>query len=336
VELRHLEYFVAVAEELSFTRASRRLHVVQSGVSSAIQVLERELGTSLFDRDRHRVVLTDAGHALLPEARATLAAAQAAAEAVAEAAAGLRGTLTIGTMLSTGRVDVPELLGRFHATHPAVLVRLRTFAGGSADLGRGVLDGALDLALLSLPGEAPPGLTVRQLAREPLNLICAPGHPLARLAATDGLSPGASLRLATAAAQVTLAQLATEAFVDFPVGWGNRTVVDRAFAAAGVERQVSFEVADVPTAAGLVRNGLGVAFFPASVAATTEGVVRLTVSPASPTWRVLVARSSTRRQSAAARAFLEELMRSADRGVRLCGRAAAAAHLVRAFGRPPR
>ncbi|MBO0774454.1 MAG: LysR family transcriptional regulator, partial [Actinobacteria bacterium] len=105
MELRHLEYFVAVAEELSFTRASRRLHVVQSGVSSAIQNLERELGSPLFDRDRHRVALTDAGQVLLPEARATLAAAQSAVDAVGEARAGLRGTLTIGTMLSTGRVD---------------------------------------------------------------------------------------------------------------------------------------------------------------------------------------------------------------------------------------
>src|SRR5579872_6917822 len=93
--LDRLRTFIVVAEELSFTRASRRLHVVQSGVSSAIQGLERELGVSLFDRDRHRVTLTTAGLALLPEARATLAAAQAAAEAVAAAAAGLRGTLTI-------------------------------------------------------------------------------------------------------------------------------------------------------------------------------------------------------------------------------------------------
>ena len=95
---------MVVAEELSFTRASRRLHVVQSGVSSAIQGLERELGATLFDRDRHRVALTDAGLALLPEARATLAAAQAARDAVAQARAGLRGTLTVGTMLSTGSV----------------------------------------------------------------------------------------------------------------------------------------------------------------------------------------------------------------------------------------
>jgi DNA-binding transcriptional LysR family regulator len=61
MELRHLEYFVAVAEELSFTRAAQRLHVVQSGVSSAIAALERELGATLFDRDRHAVALSEAG-----------------------------------------------------------------------------------------------------------------------------------------------------------------------------------------------------------------------------------------------------------------------------------
>ena len=112
VELRHLEYFVAVAEELSFTRASRRLHVVQSGVSSAIQSLERDLGTPLFERDRHRVAMTDAGQALLPEARATLAAAQAARDVVGQARGGLRGTVTVGTMQSTGALDLPGRLGR--------------------------------------------------------------------------------------------------------------------------------------------------------------------------------------------------------------------------------
>jgi DNA-binding transcriptional LysR family regulator/MFS family permease len=290
VELRHLEYFVAVAEELSFTRASRRLHVVQSGVSSAIQGLERELGVALFDRDRHRVILTEAGHALLPEARATLAAAQTAAEAVAEAAAGLRGTLTIGSMLSTGRVDMPALLGWFHQQHPAVLVRLRVFSGGSAELAREVVSGSLDLALLSIPGEAPAGLTVRPLASEPLTLICDPRHPLA---GSD---------------DVTLNSLASEPFIDFPVGWGTRAVVDRAFAAAGVDRQVSFEVGDYATTAGLVRHGLGVAFIPASAAATLDDVARLSLSPAPLTWRILVATPSGRRLSAAARAFVGQLV----------------------------
>ena len=297
MELRHLEYFVAVAEELSFTRASRRLHVVQSGVSSAIQGLERELGAALFDRDRHRVTLTEAGRALLPEARATLAAAQAAADAVAETTAGLRGALSIGTMISTGPVGLPVLLGRFHEQHPGVLVKLRVMPGGSAELAREVISGGLDLALLSLPGEAPAGLAVRPLAEEPLALICAAKHPLASVES------------------VPLETLAEEAFIDFPVGWGTRAVVDRAFAAAGIDRQVSFEVADYATAAGLVGNGLGVAFVPASAAASlTEllppgqaGIARVRVDAALD-WRILVATAATRRASAAARAFLAELL----------------------------
>jgi DNA-binding transcriptional LysR family regulator len=290
VELRHLEYFVAVAEELSFTRASRRLHVVQSGVSSAIQGLERELGAALFDRDRHRVTLTEAGQALLPEARATLAAAQAATDAVAEATAGLRGTLFVGTMISTGSVDVPALLARFHEQHPGVLVRLRAMPGGSADLAREVASGGLDLALLSLPGDPPAGLAVRQLAHEPMALICAPNHPLA------------------GRGTVPLGELAGETFVDFPVGWGTRAIVDRAFAAAGIDRVVSFEVADYATAAGLVGNRLGVAFVPASAARELGKVVaQLAVDPALD-WRILVATSATRRASAAARAFLAELL----------------------------
>ena len=319
MELRHLEYFVAVAEELSFTRASRRLHVVQSGVSSAIQGLERELGAALFDRDRHRVTLTEAGRALLPEARATLAAAQAAAEAVAEATAGLRGTLSIGTMISTGSVDVPALLGRFHEQHPGVLVRLRVVPGGSAELAREVITGGLDLALLSLLGEPPAGLAVRPLAHEPLVLICAAKHPLA------------------GEESVPFEALAGEAFIDFPVGWGTRAIVDRAFAAAGLDRQVSFEVADYATAARLVGNGLGVAFVPTSAAAGLSGlpaggvwgaggdggrespmregrppgqagVARVRVDSAALNWRILVATSGTRRPSAAARALLTELL----------------------------
>ncbi len=232
MELRHLEYFVAVAQELSFTRASRRLHVVQSGVSSAIQSLERELGVPLFDRNRHRVSLTDAGQALLPEARATLAAAQAAREAVSEARGGLRGTVTVGTTLAVGPLDLPELLGRFHATHPGVTVRLRLASTGSAGLAREVIAGALDLALVALPGQPPAGLALQPVSTEPLLLVCHPGHPLASRSAT------------------TLETLADEAFIDFPPGWGNRSAVDRAFAAAGLDRQVPFEVAAFADAAG--------------------------------------------------------------------------------------
>ena len=287
--LEALRRFVVVAEELSFTKAARRLHVVQSGVSSVIAALERELGATLFDRDRHAVALTEAGRALLPEARATLAAAQAAADAVAETTAGLRGTLRVGTMISTGAVDVSEVLSRFHQTHPGVVVRLRQAPAGSTDLAHAVADGSLDLALLSLPGEPPAGVEVRQLVEEPMVLICAPGHRLAG-------SP-----------EVSVSVLAEDAFVDFPVGWGTRAITDRAFAAAGVERQVVFEVASYGTAASLVGNGLGIAFVPASAAAEMPEVAQVPVDSPAMTWRVQVATAASHRPSAAARAFLEEL-----------------------------
>jgi DNA-binding transcriptional LysR family regulator len=286
--LESLRRFVVVAEELSFTRASLRLHVVQSGVSSAVAALERELGAQLFDRDRHSVALTEAGRALLPEARATLAAAQAAAEAVARTSAGLRGTLSVGMMISTGPVDVPAALGRFHRSHPGVVVRLRLLPGGTAELARAVAEGTLDLALLSLPGEPPTGVAVRPLAQEPLALICARGHPLA------------------SAGEVPIDVLGGETFIDFPAGWGTRTIIDRAFASAGVDRQVAFEVADYGIAGGLVRNGLGVAFLPASDAARIEGVAWVTVTGL--TWPIQVATTASRRPSAAARAFLGELL----------------------------
>jgi DNA-binding transcriptional LysR family regulator len=290
MELRHLQFFVAVAEDLSFTRASRRLHVVQSGVSSAIQALERELGASLFDRDRHRVALTDAGQALLPEARTTLAAAQAARDAVGEARAGLRGTLTMGTMVSTGDIDLPALLGRFHASHPEVAVHLRLASAGSAELARQVIAGELDLALLALPGQPPSGLRLRRVSEETLVLICHPGHPVA------------------AESRVTLRRLADETFVDFPPGWGNRTVVDRAFAAAGLDRQVPFEVADYGSAAGLVRHALGITFLPASVAAGLTDLCRIEIADHTLTWGLSLATPAARRLPAAARAFLAEFV----------------------------
>ena len=289
LSLDHLRKFVVVAEELSFTRASRRLHVVQSAVSSAIQGLERELGASLFDRDRHRVALTDAGQALLPEARATLAAAQAARDAVAQAQAGLRGTLTVGTMVSIGTVDVAGLLGRFHATHPGVSVHLRHAPAGSAGLAAQVIAGELDLALVALPGPAPAGLRLQPLTEEPLILLAARRHPLAGRRG------------------IRLDQLTGEDFVDFPPGWGNRTVADRAFAAAGLDRRVPFEVTEFPSAANLVRNGLGIAFIPQSAADLT-GLDVIGLDGPALRLRVSLATPTARRLSAAARAFVSELL----------------------------
>jgi DNA-binding transcriptional LysR family regulator len=106
---------------------------------------------------------------------------------------------------------------------------------------------------------------------------------------------------------VRLDELADETFVDFPPGWGNRTVSDRAFAAAGLDRQVPFEVADYASAAALVRYGLGVAFMPASAARGFPGVHLAELASPQLTWRLSVATPTARRLSAAARAFLAEL-----------------------------
>ena len=120
MELRHLEYFVAVAEEQNFTRAAARLHIVQSAVSAAVKTLERELDARLLDRNSKRVLLTDEGRALLPRARSVLDAARDAADAVAEVRGALRGTLRMGTLTSIRLIDLPGLLGEFHRRHPGV------------------------------------------------------------------------------------------------------------------------------------------------------------------------------------------------------------------------
>jgi DNA-binding transcriptional LysR family regulator len=287
MELRHLEYFLAVANELSFTRASQRLHVVQSGVSAAIKTLERELGTPLFDRGSQRVTLTDAGIALLPEARATLAAAQAARDAVDQVRGGLRGAIRVGTMTSIGIVDLPALFGQFHTEHPAVMIRLRAAPSGSAGLAQSLLDGELDIAFLSLPGRAPTGLTVRRLAAVRLVAVLPSDHALAGQSA------------------VTLTSLADEPFIDSPVGYGNRTVADREFTAAGIERHVTVEVADIATVPHYLRHGLGVALLPAFAAPHNDPRLRvLPIAGPELLWSLEIAMSSSHRPSAAVRALL--------------------------------
>jgi DNA-binding transcriptional LysR family regulator len=286
MELRHLAYFVAVAEESSFTRAAERLHVVQSGVSAAIKALEHELDAPLLERTSKRVALTDAGAALLPRARAALDAARAARDAVDQVRGGLRGTLRIGTLTSIGLVDLPALLGHFHRTHPDVTLQLTVSTRGSGGLVDALTDGRLDLALVSVPGRPPAGVHLRHLLRYPMELVLPAGHRLA------------------AAPAVRIADLADEQFVDFPAGYGNRRVVDRAFAAAGVDRQVALEVIDISTGASFVRHGLGIAILPRFAVPDEVDLVVRPVADADLDWPLGVATSAIRAPSAAARVLL--------------------------------
>ena len=188
MELRHLEYFVAVAEELNFTAAAGRLYVVQSAVSAGLKALERELEVTLFERTSRRVDLSEAGAAFLPHAYATLDAARGARDALAQVQGGLRGIVRVGTMTSVGIFDVPELLGDFHRQYPGVLLQLSAAPSGSLGLVEAVAERRLDLAFVSIPGENPPRITLTDLGHEPMDLVLPADHPLAEattVAVTD-------------------------------------------------------------------------------------------------------------------------------------------------------
>lgn len=289
MELRHLEYFLAVADSGGFTNAARRLHVVQSGVSATIKALERELGAALFVRGPDEVALTAAGRVLLPRARETLDSARAARDAVHALEGRLHGSVTLGTLTSITIVDQPGLLAALHARHPGITVRLRAAVAGSAGLAQQLRDGQLDIAFLSLPGPAPAGLRTRLLATAPLRLYVPGDHPLA------------------GAGRVSLTQLGEFPFVDSPPGFGNRIVVDGAFAAAGIDREVTLEVADIGTAVHFIRAGLGIGFLSEFLIGEHSGLDTVEVADCDLTWQLTVATSATRTPGAAARAFLELL-----------------------------
>jgi DNA-binding transcriptional LysR family regulator len=284
VELRHLQYFVTVAEERNFTRAAARLHVVQSGVSAAIKSLERELGAELLHRTSKHVALTDAGAALLPGARATLEAARDARDALDQARGGLRGTLRVGTMSSLGTLDLPALLGRYHRRYPEVILQTSVAPSGSQGLVEALAEGRLDLAFVSVPGRAPVGVDWRELDSAPLDLVVPAGH---RLAEAD---------------EVRIEMFADEPFVDFPIGYGNRSITDRAFALAGLQRHVAIEIADIPAAADFVREGIGIALLPRSTVRPSEDLRQVVVAGADLRWPLAVATS--RGPRAATRALL--------------------------------
>jgi DNA-binding transcriptional LysR family regulator len=289
VELRQLAVFVAVAEEGSFTRAADRLHVVQSAVSAGVRNLERELGARLFDRSTHKVALSDAGRALLPEARTTLAAAAAARDAVDAVKGAVRGTVILGNLQAQGMrsIDLAGVLAEFRSEHPGVEVQIRQ--GGSLEMATKVRDGELDLAFVALPDQQFPGLELVPLASEPIMLAVAADHPLA------------------ARPRVELSALTAETIIDFPDGWGIRMANDRAFAAAGVTRHIAYEVNDTGSVIGFVRHGLAIGLLPASLFEDASGVVFVPIRGRAPRFLTAIATPSNRRPTAASRALLQTL-----------------------------
>jgi DNA-binding transcriptional LysR family regulator len=176
VELRHLRYFVAVAEDASFTGAARRLHVAQQVLSTQVRQLEAAVGAQLLERSSRGVALTPAGEAFLRAARDTLAGLDRGVTAARNAASAVSGKLAIGLSGAAGAEIRTSVIAAFERAYPRVEVSLHSF-----DLtcpAAGLLDGSSDVALVR-PPVAAPGITLREIWREPRVFVLAAGHPLA-------------------------------------------------------------------------------------------------------------------------------------------------------------
>ncbi|MGP4098376.1 LysR family transcriptional regulator [Nonomuraea sp. KM90] len=246
MELQQLRYVIAVAETSNFTRAAERCRVVQSALSHQIAGLERELGARLFERTSRRVRLTPAGEAFLPAARECLEAADRARAEVAAASGEIRGRLAVGAIPTVTAVNLPVALRDYRRRHPRVQITLTS--AGSGELIERVRQGGVDVAFLGLPPRAEPkGVRSRRLGGGELVAVVAPDHHRTE-------------------SEADLRGLADEPFIDFRAGAAGRAQSDQAFAAAGVRREVPFEVSSADFLVDLVRQGLGVGMLPAAYA----------------------------------------------------------------------
>jgi len=271
MELRALRYFVALADELHFGRAAKRLSMTQPPLSQAIRALERELGVRLFERTRRKVALTHAGGAFLEEARATLARATQAVETAQRAERGEVGRLAVGYIAATAYTLLPLVLRDFSRGFPGVKLELRelTLPQQVEALRRG----DVDVALLR-PPIADAELAAETILQEPFVLALPSRHPLTRLR------------------RVPARRLAGEPFVMFPrqPGLVFHDLVMGFCLKHGFTPRVAQEANQTHTVVGLVSAGIGVALVPASTQRIgLAGVAYRPLREATPASRTAVA-----------------------------------------------
>src|ERR1700744_2472982 len=293
VELRHLDYFVAVAAELNFSRAAKRIHVVQSALSASVSRLEKELGVELFDRSKRQIALTASGEVFLEHAREVIHAAHRARTSVEGFRNQLTGTVTLGTLMSWGTLNLPAALEEFRGANPMVTVRLRQSITGSAGHLTAIADGQMDLALVSITAPVSPLVTLRELMREPMVFVCESSHPLAHRR------------------RVELADLGGPGFLQFPPGWGIRQRVDKGFAAAGVYPVSAYEVADYAITAELIRHRLATTILPTSVPHRFPDLRTVPLHP-SITWTLSIAYAASQHDSPAINALIDTMIPHVD------------------------
>lgn len=262
VELRHLRYFVAVAEELHFRRAAERLHITQPTLSRQIRALEEEIGAELFDRSRRSVALTAAGRTLLPEARAMLTGVSRALEVARRVGQGSAGNLRIGFVGSASYGPLPNLLSSLQTAAPDLEITLREMTG--PDQVEALRRSDIDAGLLRPPIYDARGIEMTEVHREPLVAALPASHPLAGDRAEAGVKAEENAGMQD---HFDLSQLADEPFVLFP-RWVGPGVYDRIIAAcreAGFSPRVEQEAVQLQTITGLVSGGIGVSVLPGSI-----------------------------------------------------------------------
>jgi DNA-binding transcriptional LysR family regulator len=288
MELRHLRYFVAVAEAENVTRASEKLRVAQPAVSRQIRDLEDELGVALLERSAKAVRLTDAGRVFLDEARAVLQRADEAVAAVRAVAGGVSGDLHVGYAPSLTVQILPRALRRFQTELPGVRVLLHDLSTG--EMLAGLREGRLQVALMVEPtGKELRGLRFHELARYPMCVAVAPGHRLAR---------SRSVSLAKVAAEPLIAY----SRADYPE---YHTGLAEIFAAVGRLPKIAEEHDSVTSLIAAVEAGRGIALVPSCLACLAGP--RLKILPLAPAPPPIIVGAVCRKNSdsATARKFID-------------------------------
>lgn len=297
MELRQVETFRAVAEELSFSRAAARLGYVQSSVSAQVAALERELGAPLFDRLGRRISLTEPGRAMFGYAGRLLDLAGEAKEAVADAGAGkgeVKGTLAVSAPETLLTYRLPRLLALFHERHPGVRLSVRPSPVGKlvGSTRRAVEEGGVDVAFVLDGPVAVSGLSVEPLLDESVVVIAPPGHALASAAA---VSPG------DLSGEAMLLPEAPES------GCAYRDQFERQVSSAGAVPRETLEFQSIEAVKRCVAAGMGVSVLPGVAVSAELGDGELAALRWGETFEVLtqVVWHEGRWKSPALKAFLE-------------------------------
>jgi LysR family transcriptional regulator, transcription activator of glutamate synthase operon len=291
MELRHLRAFVTVAEHGSFTRAAELLHVAQPSLSQQIRALERELGVPLFERTSRTVRLTAAGAILLPHARRALAAVDDARHDLAEQTTTPSGPVRLGTTPTVAIHLLPSWLTGFLRRYPAIEVRL--LESGALALEGDLVNGAIDLAVITLPAHHA-SLQVEPILDEDLLLGVARGHPFARRDA------------------VALEEAAGEPFVLYREGYGLRESVLSACHQAGFRPRVVLDGGETETVLRLCAAGLGVTLVPRlALDGSPERPVGVPLRAPTPRRTLALAWRDERYLTRAARALRDDLLGNA-------------------------